>query len=312
VIQASLWGSAGRTDSAEVLESFEVDYTPVGVAVAWLLALAELYSLPTLLQPARRGIGRRWRRAAPRRRLRILDPSAGSGVFGRAALAVFGGDALLVAVEPRESEREGLLDIYDHVHTGTLEGWLALVSASDERPAFDLVVTNPPFSAFESGWAWLDIRAAGLLAPGAIVAMVGLSQWGQGEASGEVIGRWCPDAQLRIGGRIAYRPKGSRRWVEIPRKRRTPGGPSHEWRENSTDTREYALWCWRNGLAASRAIAVFAGRRSTAKSWQTLQLEVLPPELREWKADAVPGTYAIDRLLVVRVANCINYRRAAA
>jgi hypothetical protein len=238
--QAQLWGSTGRTDSPAVLADLEVDYTPVGVALQLMLMLEK------------------WTDKAPR----ILDPAAGSGCWGRAARAVFGDAAYLVGVEPRESERGNVEAAYNEAHTTDLLTYIA-----GEPEPFDLVVGNPPFSAFAEFWP-LHIQAAGLLRPGGTVSLYGLSQWGQSSDASTNLRRWSPSYQWRLGGRPAHREDGK------------------------TDSREYSLWGW--------DVEDF-GRRLREPGWWCRQLPELPLELRRWTSAAVPGTYAIDPALVAEI-----------
>ena len=261
-------GQTGRTDDAETLAALEVDYTPPAVAVQMLLALrAELGSLV----PGWAGIGsRRWPAHA-------LDPSAGSGCWGRALAAVFSDKVpRLWGCEPRETERANVSAAYDEVYFSDLEDFVATLGArpyADPRngwpPRVDLVATNPPFSAFATGWPVL-LRDAGWLQDDAVVALYGLSQWGQSEDAIAGLRRWCPALQIRIGGRIAHRGDGK------------------------ADAREYSLWVW----AMHGGKAQPAGRMG----WRTVQLPALPTALRRWSPSAVPGTYPIDATLVSEIA----------
>lgn len=176
--QAHLFGAAGRTDSAEVLADLEVDYTPVAVAVQLLLTFE------------------RDRRVAPR----ILVPACGSGGWARAARAVFS-DSYIVGVEPRASEAANVAAACDEAFTGTLADFVAHRSPSQ---AFDLIVDNPPFSAFSDFWPGL-LLDSGVIAPGGCVALYGLSQWGQSADAAGHLRRWCPSWQKRLTGRPAHR-----------------------------------------------------------------------------------------------------------
>lgn len=238
--QAHLFGAAGRTDSAEVLAELEVDYTPVAVAVQLLLTLE-------------RDLG-----PAPR----ILDPSAGSGCWGRAARAVWP-DCVLVGVEPRASEQANVAAAYTFAYHLDLTTFL-LRHQEFKHGGFDLIVTNPPFSAFAEFWPGL-LLDAGLVAPGGRVALYGLSQWGQSADAAEHLRRWSPSWQTRLGGRPAHRANGQ------------------------TDAREYSMWGWDvEDLHLQRA----------RPWWRTEQLRQLPLEMRRWSLSAVPGTYPIEPALV--------------
>lgn len=256
--QASLFGTAGRTDSAEVLADLEVDYTPPAVAVQMLLSLVDVF--PSLL-----------------RARTVLDPAAGSGVWGRAVRAVYDharaahegiverqSQPLIFGADARASEIFNLEAAYD---VGRIFDFDDLCDAWLED-LLDLVITNPPFSAFERGW-WLTLRDSGMLAERGVVALLGLSQWGQSEGAAALLREWSPVLQIRAGGRIAYRGSGK------------------------ADSRDYSLWVWAMDHGAP------AGFRR--RSWTVEQLPVLPPELRRWDSAAIPGTYPIDQALVERV-----------
>lgn len=264
--QALLFGAAGRTDDGEVLSDFEVDYTPPAVAVQMLLALLE-------------EVGERFVAPCPvceneeaehdlclARCPSVLDPSAGSGVWARAARAILGESTFIAGAEPRESERANVVAAHNLGIVCDFDRALAL-----EGPLggtiFDLVISNPPFSAFKRGW-WLDLLRSDRLHSGSVVAFLGLSQWGQSEEAADLLAEWAPSLQLRAGGRIAYRGDGK------------------------ADAREHSLWAWLVGENE---------RPKRRKRWAVEQLPVLPAELRRWEPSAVPGTYPIDKALVERV-----------
>ena len=248
--QAHLFGAAGRTDDDQVLAELEVDYTPPAVAVQALLALRDHGFLGDDCR-------------------RVLDPAAGSGCWGRAARAVLGPVPYLVGVEPRlcEEGNIGNRAAYNMGHSLTLERFIEWRGERgwSRRAPFDLIATNPPFSAFESYWPTM-LRDAGLVAPGGLVVLYGLTQWGQSAQGIANLRRWSPSMQFRCGGRIAHRENGK------------------------TDAREYSVWVWdvedrqRPGRGRPR--------------WSTEQLPELPLEMRRWSPSAVPGTYPIEPALV--------------
>lgn len=251
-MQGDMFGASGRTDDAETLAALEVDYTPPAVAVQCLLAMrAELEEMADLEEL---GV---W---SPRR---ALDPAAGSGCWGRAMRAVLGGGIVLHSVEPRESEAKNVIETYDEVSSSKFEAFIQLT-----RNLYDLVVTNPPFSAFspEEFWPTMLLNA-GLLHAGSIVALFGLSQWGQSAEAIPMLRCWSPTLQLRLGGRPAFREDGK------------------------TDAREYSLWVW----SCADGLRVRIGARP---SWRTVQLPTLPAGMRRWSPSAVPGTYPIASALV--------------
>lgn len=259
-------GASGRTDDAETLAALEVDYTPPAVAVQLLLALRRErvpgLALGDFLPGQSAAMRGRWP-------LTALDPSAGSGCWGRALAAVFADTCpYLWGVEPRESERENISAAYDAVYFSDLEDFVSTLGArpvddpmNGWPPRFDLVATNPPFSAFARNWPAF-LRDAGWLQDHAIVALYGLSQWGQSEDAIEAMRRWCPTLQIRVGGRIAHRGDGK------------------------ADAREYSLWVWS------------MANRSAGLTWRTVQLPALPAALRRWSPSAVPGTYPLDAAFV--------------
>lgn len=255
--QAALFGASGRSDATEVLADLEVDYTPVGVAVQLLLALVGNFTRLSIADA-------------------ILDPSAGSGVWGRAVRAVY---RYFEATHPpttygsdiRASERANVRAAYDSAHGLP---FAELVDRDTHLspcllPRFDAVITNPPFSAFESGW-WLELLRRGLLADRGVVAFLGLSQWGQSQAAEALLREWSPALQIRCGGRIAYRGNGK------------------------ADAREYSLWVW--STTHGRCVGPARPR------WEVDQLPVLPTSLRRWNPEAVPGTYPIAPALVEQIA----------
>lgn len=261
----------GRTDDPAVLEALEVDYTPAGVAVQLLLAALAL-GVP---QPRR-----------------ALDPSAGSGGWGRAMRAVFGPDVHLVGVEPRESEAANLVAAYDEAHTTTCDEYLR--DARGNTPPFDLVATNPPFSAFKATCFWpIEILRAGVVHAQSWIMLYGLTQWGQTDAAEAAMRAWPPVLQLRLGGRVEHRGKSTQRLAKIPKRRRVPGGPTHEWRKNGGDSKEYSAWLW--SCEDGRT------RRERYPSWRTVQLPVLHTDLRRWSPEDIPGCSPIDPALVQRI-----------
>lgn len=240
---------AGRTDDADTLAALEADYTPPAVAVQCLLGLqATLHDLGVVFAPRR-----------------ALDPAAGSGCWGRAMRAVLGPSVGLVGAEPRATEAANLAS-YD---AGLTMDFAALLRTG--MPPFDLVITNPPFSAFEPANFWpLQLLESGLLHSGSVVALLGLSSWGQSEGAAATLRAWSPALQLRLGGRPAFRADGQ------------------------TDAREYSVWVWSTADGRLRPM----GARPF---WRTVQLPTLPTGLRRWSPSAVPGTYPIDPELVAEI-----------
>lgn len=272
-MQAGLPGfdvAPGRTDAPEVLDELEVDYTPAGVVVQLLLALFDE------LQARQPG----WAPA------HVLDPSAGSGVFGRALRALLP-DAHLTGLEPRVSEWDNLVRAYDRAAIGRAQD-VGDGDALDLLGMWDLIATNCPWSGFSEGWPLLFRRRHRLTARGA-VALYGPTQWGQAAEHQPILQAWSPALQIRVAGRVKHRGEGTKRLAPIPAKRRVPGGPTHEWRENGADSREVCLWVW------------LMTHNPAKPYWTTIQLPELPAELRTWHPESVPGTYPIEPALVAEI-----------
>ena len=103
-------------------------------------------------------------------RVRVLEPSAGEGVFVRAILDT-AADVSVVAVEPNSARAAKIpRDTRVRVYPGRFEDFAAA------RPApFDLIVMNPPFSSADGPTVWIDHLhlAWNLLAPaGRLVAIL--------------------------------------------------------------------------------------------------------------------------------------------
>lgn len=275
--QELLFGASGRSEGQAILDDLEVDITPTGVALQECLALAQIYRWawkPDNLESQPEG--------SPPPLIRVLCPTAGSGPWARAirvALEFIGCRVHVTAMDIRESERANLERAADVAIVGRFPD-------DAPRDLFDVVIDNIPFSGFADRWH-VKCRDLGIVRQGGIVAFYGLTSWGQGEESVAALSEWTAETAIRVGGRVAHRPIGELRWSKIPKRRRVPGGPTHEWRESTTDMREVSVWVWRDP--------------GTSLVWTTHQLPVLPPELRRWDKSAVPGTYPIEPDLVARV-----------
>lgn len=186
-----------------------------------------------------------------RERLRILDPSAGAGVYGSELRRVFP-KAEVHAVEPRREEYENLREHYYAIDIMTFAEYAGLWRRNGERP-FDLIVSNPPFSHFEE-----FIEDAHDLAhpDGCCICFLGLTQWGQAAGSADLFKRRRPWRQLRIGGRVGFR--GSK---------------------GQTDSREYSHWLWRVLPEGEQNLADGFDMRFT----EMYQLPPLPAEARRWR-----------------------------
>ena len=101
--------------------------------------------------------------------MRVLEPSAGDGVFVRAILDT-GAEVSVVAVEPNTHRATKIpRDTRVRLYPGRFEDFAAA------RPApFDLVVMNPPFSTADNPALWIDHLhlAWDLLAPGGRIVAI--------------------------------------------------------------------------------------------------------------------------------------------
>lgn len=267
-----LFGAEGRTDAPEVLAEAEVDCTPAAVAVQLGLIAAEE---PRIVDAKV-----------------IADVGAGSGIWGQVA-GLVAPKAQILGLEKRESEIPGLCQRGDYDRIVHAPFSTEAIRALADGLKIGAVLSNPPFSvafAPKAPW-WLALRDAGVLADDAIIGLFGLTQAMQGDKAVQVLRRWSPALQIRCGGRPEFRPHGGRTWAPIPKKRRVPGGPTHEWRENGGDSREYCLWLW----------DMRYGHDLRRPSWRVVQAPVLPAELRRWEDGAVPGTMPLEPPLVQRV-----------
>lgn len=286
-VQADLFTSAGRTDAPEVLAEHEVDYTPPPVAIHLLLGL----------ELALRELG-----ADDWTPHHAWSPSAGSGCWPR-VMRVLWPHLHITGTDVRASELANLERACDVA--GICDAF------ADDGPTrgrlFDFIADNIPFSGFGAPdfekrcryWP-AEIAARSMLAPSGLIMFYGLTQQFQTEDAAANLAIFPPFLCIRCGGRPQHRGVGTTRRIEIPEERRVVGGPTHETRKNGGDSREYCGWVWR----ASDYDADFAARgprRRRLCSWTTVQLPVLPHELRVWHPNAVPGTYTIEPALVDEV-----------
>lgn len=246
-----------ETRNQKRMRKFAADYTPPHVVL-------------TLL---------RWvkRRLRPRVK-RYLDPCSGAGIWGQVARGLWEG-VESVGVEPREEELRHMQRNYSHAllmpfinpppaanepapPPSYMEQRADLPLAVSEK--FDLIAGNPPFdpawSAEDKVPWYVEILKSDLLEVGGVLALYGLSQWGQTIEMWPHLGEYSPALQVRLTGRVAHRDDGE------------------------TDSREYSMWCWLKGHADP-----FAGLRSQwgSPAWLTVQVEA--PPVRKFKN--LPGTY---------------------
>lgn len=190
------------------LDEWDVWRTPLAVALQPMRFIVDRAMLP-------------WRPLP----LRILDPSAGCGVFGVAARQTWPG-AHITAIEAREEERPGLEARYDRVITSRFED----VDLDEE---FDLIITNPAFGSWGDLWEHL----VGLLAPQGLIVLYLPSTMGHSDEPaerGDIFDRYPPIAQLRVMGRVAHRVG------------RNPATGKKYGRDN----RKHSFWVWRQGTKA--------------------------------------------------------------
>ena len=226
----------------ERARSHEVDPTPAAVVAQGLSTFAR----------------RHLRRLAQRHSVRLLDPCAGSGVFGQQAHRVFDG-AERTAVEIRPEEEPWLRRNYDKYRIGN-----ALELVPQMGPSFDLASTNPAFT--------LTIELLPLLLAcvraGGHVLLFGLNELGsRGAASRALWRRYPPREQWRVFGTIKFRnginPSTGKPW--------------------GADMRSYSWWLWEsdgNGGARPYDVDDTTARR-------TIELPELDSALRRWST--VPG-----------------------
>lgn len=187
------------------------------------------------------------------RRIVMLDPCAGGGVFGQQARLELGSRVEIHGVEPRASE-SGAARHYDRFARLRAQD---LVSVPGRHGA-DLVVTNPPW------WCWAEIFRAcwPLVVPGGWLAVLGPSSWGHSDEPSEGVSVFDdepPRVQLRIRGRVAFN-----------------GG-------RATDNRKCSWWIWRN--VGARGLEA---ERTRSGGWWCENLPALTPAERSWVVR--PGT----------------------
>lgn len=211
-----------------VSKQFMDDYTPPVLALQGVLAVKELFCL----EPET-----------------ILDPSAGSGVFGQ-AFQVAWPDAHTTAIEPKAIESWYLRKNYSSHGIGTFEGIYGSDDESLPCPNFDMVMSNPPFHS------WREFVTLGLklVKPGGYVVFLGLTSWnGRSEAGYDLFSDIPPVAEMRIPGAVSYRVRGS-------------------------DVRDYCFWVFRR---SSGMIPL--------PCWVSFNLPRLPGKMRKWHEGEKPG-----------------------
>lgn len=186
---------------------------------------------------------------------RILDPSAGSGVFGQQARTLWPG-AFSWAVEKRGEEKANLKRHYDEVCTGDFRK--VIPGMPHEEEPFDLVATNPPFTLF----IHLAEHAFRILPRNGVLMLLGLTDV-MARARAKV--SWCrenpPTYELRIGGAIKFRN----------------GINPNTGKPYTADQRSYSWFAWE-----------MESRTKPGRGWYCEQLQMLASAERRWSVP--PGT----------------------
>lgn len=263
-----------ETRDQKRLDETETDYTAPEPVIALLRFWLRRAAAPLL---------------DPNEEVKILDPSAGAGIFGQVLQRLIP-HARTTGVELRGEEDRHLRKNYTSVAICDFEVWAqehiaerrryeAYCRETRQEPhprafRFDAITTNPPFSrAFRRDIdrktrailrrAWIE-TCHELLAPGGWLVFVGLTQWGQTlEASG-LVKAYPPLLQYRFGGRLSFEEHGG------------------------TDTREYSGWIWQNSYDRPLEARIAA---DSEPEWVVSNGK--PLGVRKWQAGAIPGTYPL-------------------
>lgn len=205
---------------ASVAKAFEASFTPYPVALQAMQRAVEYFG------------------HAARETLRVIDPAAGAGVWCQVARAVLP-SAWIYAVEVRRTEAPWLrANADDHDVADFL-------SLSLSNGAFDLAVTNPPFSLFaafadeglrvadecwlyapcdismrsEDGAHWLEKHQRFIAAEFTTLGTVAFN--GGSSADFRHYSLWCLSNRSRCGGWyrevLPLLPPTHRRWVPTQR-----------------------------------------------------------------------------------------------
>lgn len=192
---------------------------------------------------------------------RMLDPSAGAGVFGMEAHSLWP-DCYVVGIEPRDEESEHLSRNYNEYAIATFDAKCVRGPLLRDVEPFDLVGTNPPFSLLPE---FLPLALAVTRACG-IVAFLGLNECGiRGEVGRDLWKRYPPCMQFRIAGTIKFRN----------------GVNPETGKPYTADMRSYSWWLWR---ADGRGGSIGGSHCG----WVTRDMPILSPAARQWKLR--PGT----------------------
>lgn len=143
----------------------------------------------------------------------ILDPAAGSGVFGQ-ELARRWPNASIYGTEKRKEELFNLRLTYSSARCSDFRvpqpsGWPA---------TYDLVMTNPHFPLWRE---YVEYFCGGMLGSNGVLVLLGYVSWGQRSRKGaDIFDKYPPTACFRIRGTVSFDG--------------TPGA----------DMRDYCWWAW--------------------------------------------------------------------
>lgn len=206
------------TEKEQRLSEFQADYSPAAVV------LQGLQYIKGICNP-----------------LTMLDCAAGAGIFAKCGKLVWPG-VHVTSIEPREEEKEHLLECSDVVIIDYLENQINCDSDTYENARWDLIITNPPFCKIApKNWreeSWVPkllklLKAARIDDDGTIlskpfVGFYALDDVGQRSVAAEEFFReYPPCLQLRVCGPISHRADGK------------------------VDQRDYSWWFW-DGLERLR------------------------------------------------------------
>lgn len=262
--QAHLFAVPPEHDPARLREH-EADFTPLGVVRQFL---------PWLDDHARGGF------QLDRVRT-FLDLTAGAGAYGQVARELLPNVEQLVAIECRPEELPHLERHYTEVVIDDVLATLRRFAGEGRR--FDLIATNPPFTlladlvplAFEllERGARLDQRNGHLALLCRTQVFQGERYWTAPDGSPGFLRRWCPYAQVRVGGRVKFRS----------------GANPKTGKPYGADSCDYSHLVWdRWGLEWLHGQLEHDDEAANTPQWETHQLPPLPAEDRAWTIR--PGT----------------------
>lgn len=191
---------------------------------------------------------------------RILDPSAGTGVFGKVCRELWP-DAYIVGFEPRGDAAAMSERHYDRMFSREFDFRIARDAIRGEE--YELAATNPPFSM---AYEWLGY----LLAVSQLVVFLHKSQLTTDSDKVDAMAtRFLPCAEARIAGRLGMFGPGKN-----PR-------TGQKW---GTDSVTYSWWAFDFDALIDEHIEEGVDRTT----WPCTRLPLLPPKDRRWVV--TPGT----------------------